>query len=115
MDTKTFTQFLGAVEDGKLHHDLTEGVAELVTALRDTADAVGGKPKGKLTLTLDFTLDRDTMEITGDLQVKKPKIQRGRSIFWTMPGGGLSRMNPKQRELFQPVERDDDAGTSAAG
>jgi hypothetical protein len=96
---RTFTAFLAQVEDGELHEDLTRALTDLIATLHDHAHATGGKPAGTIAITLKFRLDREVVEVAGDLKVSKPKTERARSIFWTTPENHLTRLNPRQQAL----------------
>lgn len=102
---RSFAAFLGEVENGVLHADLTEALADLVAALNDHRQQRGGKPKGRIAVTFDFKLDGDVVEVGGEIKLTKPKTERGRSIFWTTPENRLSKLNPRQQDLFvRPVD-----------
>lgn len=106
---RSFATFLAEVEDGRLHHDLSEGLVELVTALVDQARTAGGKPRATLQINMAFKIDRDVVEVAGDFKLTKPKAERGRSIFWTTSDNRLSRLNPRQQQLpFRDVAIDKD-------
>lgn len=100
---RNFGQFLQTQEDGDLHHALTEALQEIVTHLVDAHLNQGGKPKAGLTLKLNFKLDAGVLEVTGDFTTTLPKAARGRSIYWTLEGGQLSRSNPRQYAMFRDV------------
>lgn len=96
---RTFTTFLGEVEDGRLAGELTEQLRELVGGLRRYEQHAGGKPKGKLVLTLNVKLDGGIYEVVGDVKIATPKPPRMRSIMYATRGDDLSAQNPRQLEL----------------
>lgn len=96
---RSFGQFLAEAENGQLHTDLSTALQDLVAALSDAAANTGGKPRGKLTLTLDFRIDGGVVEVNAEHKITRPKQVRARSIFWATPENHLTRLNPRQREL----------------
>ncbi len=97
--SRCFSHFVTQVDDGDLEQELTAELATLLAKLEDHANATRGKAKGKITLSLDFTVDdKGNTTITGDVVVKKPKPKRGGSHMWLLKGK-LSSRNPRQQEL----------------
>lgn len=96
--SRSFGVFLAELEDGRLHGDLSSALRDLVASLEE-ASARGGKPRGKLSVTMNFALDDGIVECTADYAVKAPKLARGRSIFWVTPDNNLTRRNPAQADL----------------
>jgi len=97
-----FTDFLETVSDGDLTHELTDRLRAIVREMSETHRNTGGKPKARLTLTIDLKLDGGIFEIVADVTVKPPKPNRARSIFYETPDAILSANNPKQLSL--PME-----------
>ncbi len=105
----SFSSFVQNLDDGGLHHDLTDALTEVVAALNDARAAGDGKPKASMAIKLSFALDGQTIDVTGDFTTKLPKVKRERSVFWTTAKNRLSRSNPKQQALpFKSVDRTDD-------
>ena len=96
--SRSFGVFLAELEDGRLHGALTDALRDLIGDLEEARQR-GGKPKGKLTLTLNFTHDDGIVECSADFATKAPKPPRGRSIFWVTPDNNLTRRNPAQADL----------------
>lgn len=96
----TFGQFLQLLEDGEFHGELSDALQEINAKLSQHVLAYGGKPKGKLTITVDFTLDKGVFEITGDYTVKLPKAPRGKTVAWSTAENRFTPQNPKQMQLF---------------
>lgn len=95
----TFTEFVAQLEDGQVQADATDQLKELVEAMHRRAETTGGKPKGKLTLTVDLKLDDGVFEVNANIAVKAPTAVRRRSILYRAPDGGLSANNPRQLDL----------------
>lgn len=96
---RTFAQTLMAQENGDLHQHLTEKQSEMIRELKDYAATFGGKPKGKITLELNYRLDGEIMELTAATSSKMPPKPRQKTVFWTHEDDTLTRSNPKQQEL----------------
>lgn len=96
---RTFGGFLGEAEDGQLQADLTKALSELVATISNEAADRGGKPKGKLTLSIALQLDHGAFDVVCDIKVAAPKCVRARSIFFATPDNNLTREHPRQQML----------------
>lgn len=92
---KPFAQFVQEQRNGGLHGELSDALAELVTAVSEH-----GK-KGSLVLTVGVALNKDgvTVTVTDKLKLSLPEGDRGAAIFYVDEHGNLSRRNPAQTEL----------------
>lgn len=97
---RSFTDFVRQLEDGGLHHELTDALRELNAAMNNHVQSYGGKCRGAITLQLDFLLEGGVFEITAKAAVKTPKPKRGKTILWSTPGNDFSRANPRQGDFF---------------
>lgn len=95
----TFSQLLGALNDGELHQDMSEDMREMVAKLHDHAREHGGKPSATMTLTVEMKLDGGLIMVKAEAKTKLPKSERARSVFWATPENNLSRRNPRQPDL----------------
>jgi len=95
MKVSTLSSLLGSLQQGELDADASNQLREIVAALH----GAHGKPKAKMTITLDFELDSGVINISGDYAVKLPRRARGRTIFWATPENNLSRQDPRQAEM----------------
>lgn len=95
----SFTSFIAMLEDGQLHHDLSEALRDLNAKMNDHA-VNSGKAKGKLSLNIDFTLNKGVFDITSDFKVKEPQESRARSVAWSTQGNNFTPHNPRQMNLF---------------
>lgn len=95
----SFLELLAAAEDGRLVEHLTERMKELASTLRTLHAHQGGKPKGKLLLSIELKLDGGVFEMVGAVALKKPEPLRERSILYDTRDGGLSVNNPRQLGL----------------
>lgn len=97
----TFSQLVDGLENGDLGQELTEQLRTITQELVDYAKGYGGKPKGKLTLVLDFRHEDQVIYIEGGITTKVPQPPRGRSIVWPMRDGRVSPANPAQQDMFR--------------
>lgn len=110
----SFGQFIANVEDGKVHDDLTKALSKIAKHLDHYTQTNGGKAKGKLVLTLDFTANEGIYEIKADISEKLPKEPRSRTILWSTPDHNFSPANPKQMTFFGPRAAGDERSSEAA-
>lgn len=92
-----FVRTTHAMERGDLLPSLDEKLAELVAAVRKTGKG------GTLTLTLALKPEGKSGElVTAAAKVanKLPQEPRSPSLFYTTPGDGLQRDDPRQRNVF---------------
>ena len=90
-----FVAVLTQLRRGSAVVDASEGLAEMVKAVRET-----GK-KGKLTITITVVpLNKgDAVDLVDEVNVKLPKPNRGSSLFFSADDGTLLRNDPRQGEL----------------
>ena len=100
----TFSDLIRGLEHGQLHGDLSGHVRSIVEELSNHALDHGGKAKGTLTLTLDFTLSKGVFQIDAEPKVKLPKRSRGTTMCWATPENNLSPQDPRQLQMFGPRE-----------
>ena len=92
--TRPFNYILGELGAGETVERLTEDLAEVVTAVRAT-----GKT-GKVTLELTVKQNgAHGVSISDKITTKAPRDDRGESLFFADPEGGLHRRDPRQQEL----------------
>ena len=98
-EIRSFSTLVAQLEDGALHQELTKEVIDLVANLQDHARDQGGKPKGKITLTIDLKYADGMFDVQSDFKIASPKATRRRTVLWATPDNNLSRANPRQQEL----------------
>jgi hypothetical protein len=98
--TKPFAAWLQEQRNGGLHAELSERLAELVSACLEHGKA------GTLTLSVKVAPNKDgvTVTIFDDVKAKAP-ADRGAAIFYADDHGNVSRRDPRQPELpLKPIE-----------
>ncbi len=103
---ETFCRELQTMQRGAFDDEITAAVRELVVEMTQAVEKGTSKPKAKLTITVDLTLDRGMMDLTADFAVKHPKKVRGRTVMYPGPGGTLLPHDPQQLSLEVPGARD---------
>lgn len=96
----TFGEFVRYLEDGQLDAELTQVLKELAGDMSNAAIESGGKSKGKLVLTLDFTLEGRVFTIKAKHKVDVPEPKRPSSVLWTTEDNRFTPSNPAQGHLF---------------
>jgi hypothetical protein len=96
---RAFANYLTQMEDGRLHSEASEQTQTLVKDLMTHVGSFGGKAKGKLTVTLDFSAEDNHVMVVGSVSVKSPKFPRQRTLFFADKNHNLSTKDPKQVEL----------------
>ncbi len=92
---RPFTGFVQDLRRGVLHQELSEAMAELVTAVLDQ------KKNGTLTLKITVSAGRTdgTVDVVAEHAVKAPKPKPAATLFFEDGKGNLTRTNPFQGEL----------------
>lgn len=88
------------LEDGQLNADATVALKELNSDMCNAAIESGGKSKGKLVLTLDFSLEGNVFSIASKFKTDVPESKRPKSVMWATQDGRFTPHNPRQTELF---------------
>lgn len=102
---RAFSQFLGALNYGSTHEELTKRMNELIADMAQTRlDQGGGVVKGEIALKLSFKLD-DHMEVTPAIVIKEPKNIEGKAVFFVTADNKLSNTDPRQMQLDIGVTR----------
>lgn len=104
---ETFCRQLGTMARGQFDDEVTAAVRDLVREMTQVAESGGNsKPKAKVVITVDFSLDRGMMDVAADFAVKPPKKVRGRTILYPSATGQLLPHDPQQLALDVPSARD---------
>lgn len=101
-----FTATLRAIGGGSFEAEATEALRELVQRIQYVAERGGGKPKGKIVVSLTIKQDRGIMEIEPDIRVVTPGVVRNRTIMYGTPDGRLVDSDPRQTSLALAPAKD---------
>jgi hypothetical protein len=100
IELRTADQILAMLDNGDFLHDFLTRHADLIVAMHNHQMTHGGKAKGKVTLTLAYTLDKQlSLQIEGDAKFEKPKAPKASATLWTTAEGALTPQNPRQPNL----------------
>jgi len=98
METRVFA--LPSLEGGALLATLGREQTELLKFMRSASDDAGeAKLKGKIIVTIDYTVIGATIDLAGEFAVKKPKLKRKVERQWVGKEGQLLGAPPKQEAL----------------
>jgi hypothetical protein len=99
-ELRTADQILAMLDNGDFLHGFLTRHAELIVAMHSHQMTHGGKAKGKVTLTLAYTLDKQlSLQIEGEARFEKPKTPKASATLWTTADGALTPQNPRQPSL----------------
>jgi len=104
---RTFALFVQNLEDGELHHELTEDLTSIVETLSNFVIDHGGKPKAKLDLSIEVQLDGGELRVIPKKTLKLPQGPRRTTTFWANKRNQMTTANPKQQRMFAQGVRDD--------
>jgi len=99
-ELRTADQILAMLDNGEFLQKFLDDHAALIIAMHEHQMNNGGKVKGKVTLTLAYTLDKQlSMSIEGEAKFDKPKAPKASATLWTTADGTLTPQNPRQPSL----------------
>lgn len=93
----SYEQTLREMRHGRSLQELSEQLALLVAAVRDTGK--GGSLTYKITVKPASAGDVVTVQLEDDVKPNIPKPARGNSIFYANENNTLQRTDPRQREF----------------
>ncbi|EHD21284.1 MULTISPECIES: hypothetical protein [Brenneria] len=92
-----FSQQIAYINKGTLDAELTETLAMIIQAVRET------RKKGSVTLTLNCEMlnsrTEDTIKVTPDVKFNKPKLELADTIMFSTADGDLLRDDPDQIQI----------------
>ncbi|MCW2485965.1 hypothetical protein J5069_08660 [Candidatus Symbiopectobacterium sp. NZEC127] len=92
-----FSQQLAYINKGTLDAELTETLAMIIQAVRET------RKKGSVTLVLSVemlnTRTDDQMKVTPDIKFNKPKLDLADTVMFSTADGDLLRDDPDQMKM----------------
>jgi DNA gyrase/topoisomerase IV subunit B len=99
---KSFNSFLGIIDEGRLHSDLSDELQELCQTMNRHCISYGGKKiKGKVSLTIDIVLEGGIFEVQGKHKITSPNAERGKTVMWSDKSNNFTPQNPRQMDIFQ--------------
>src|SRR5262245_54604602 len=92
-----FSQQLSFLSKGSLDAELTQALADVVKAVRETGKA------GAISLTLKVSMlnqrDENAVKVTPAVKITTPKLPPYESVMFSTADGDLLRDDPKQQKL----------------
>lgn len=97
-----FSHFIANLEDGQFDEDVTDALKDLAEVMNSQGARFGDrvKIKGKVAITLDFSLENGVFYIRSNFKTTKPAENRRNSLMWTTPDGKFTPNPPNQGQLF---------------
>lgn len=99
-----FSDFIRTLGRGALDEEATAEIKKLVRELTAFGNGNGGKPKGKISLTVEFVYDKGIVDVTSKMNVTRPSPVRAREIRYATDDGRLTREDERQGKLFDARE-----------
>lgn len=92
---RPFADFLRELNKGRVHEELTQGLHDVVEAVKATGKS------GTLTLKLKIAEQKNTVMLTieDDVVVNPPKASRQTSLWFVDKDGNVSRSDPSQLDF----------------
>lgn len=87
------------LEHAKIAGDAQEQAHAMLADLAEHVREYGGKAAGRLTITLDVTVDRDGVEMKSRVKTKTPEPPPVRAVGFLTPDCQLTRRDPRQPDL----------------
>jgi len=100
-----FGETLAVLQEGTLVQDLSEEQKKIILELQDAIIDGAKKAKGSLTIKLDYLLEDGVINILPDIKSTVPKRPRLKSVLWAGENGALSRVNPRQFNMFDDATK----------
>lgn len=98
-DRDTILDTLHGIAQGRFVREVTEQMQALVKEMNRVAELGGGKPKGKLVLTLNLALDRGIMSVEPAIKITTPNPIRALTIMYPTADGRLTKNDTRQGML----------------
>lgn len=108
----SLTEVLEVLGQGRFVEEATAQLRGLVKEMNRVAEIGGGKPKGKLTITLSLGLDRGIFDLEPSIKITTPASVRARTIMYSTADGQLSKNDTRQG--FLPLAEAKDVSTRGA-
>ncbi|GAA4218515.1 hypothetical protein GGQ68_002486 [Sagittula marina] len=103
-DIRTLEQELNLLDQGEFLGLIQTELAALRQTLRDHQLAFGGKPKGKLTLSIEYEMHKNgDVAISGDYKITPPKTPKAMGAAYVNEGGQLSLHSPMLRRAHEGI------------
>lgn len=120
LERGSFASVVASATRGAINDEATVELNGLVREMQEVQRLRGGKPKGKIALTLTLQMnDNGNVELSADLAVKRPPSPQTRAILFARKDGTLSEEDERQasfefKEPAEPVRNIKDVRSLAA-
>lgn len=94
-ELRSLDQMLSLFDAGEFQHDLLQDFQDLLVGLKDHQLEFGGKPKGNITLTVSFEMQRSgDVDMAATKTVAPPKKPPASAAAFVTPDGYLTLHSP---------------------
>src|SRR5579872_1365389 len=80
---RSFNWFLTRIGNGSIVYELTQKLGEIGAALNQSFQDFRGKPKARLVITIDFTMDKGVVHVEAKYQAKLPAPPAADALMFT--------------------------------
>lgn len=98
----SFNYLLATIQGGDLHAELTKALQELGAAMNQSLQDYGGVPKGEISLTLKFKLEKGVVHVLADRKMKLPKVPEAGALLFIDSANNFVQDNPRQMHMGFP-------------
>jgi hypothetical protein len=108
----TIVDTLAGLMQGRFVEEATEQMRVLVKEMNRCAEVGGGKPKGKLVITINLTLDRGIFALEPSAKTVSPSPARALTIMYSTADGRLQKNAPPSQQHSLPLSESKDVSTN---
>jgi hypothetical protein len=108
----TIIDTLAGLLQGRFAEEATEQMRGLVKEMNRCAEVGGGKPKGKLVITINLHLDRGIYALEPSVKATSPSPARALTIMYSTPDGRLVKNAPPSPQHSLPLSESKDVSTT---
>jgi hypothetical protein len=98
----SFAEIISQVSHGAINDEATNELKALVAEMMRCARDVGGKPKGKIVVTLSLALEKGIFDVYGSVKAQMPAKVQPRAILYAAKNGLLSENDQRQYAFEMP-------------
>ncbi|ETX26619.1 hypothetical protein [Roseivivax isoporae] len=115
-DIRSVDQLFALLDQGDFLAEIMDGNRDLQRVLLDHRAAFGGKPKGRMTITIDYELTKTgDVSIGGIVEFKRPKAPKASGVAYVNDQGDLSLYSPMMKRMKVRDVTEGDRAVKSAG
>lgn len=98
---RSFNWFLQRIGNGSVVYELTQKLGDIGAGLAQSFQDFRGKPKARLVITIDFTMDKGVVNVEAKYTVKLPAPPAAGALMWIDAANNFTEDNPNQLNMFR--------------